>query len=73
MYTFANDSAFDVESLHKRLARMDDAALVRFGRSAACMCSPWANHGKPPRDVFVLQLREAREEWRRRIKTNRAV
>jgi hypothetical protein len=25
--------------------------------------------GKPPRDVFLVQLREAREEWFRRKKT----
>ena len=27
--------------------------------------SPQANLGRPPREVFVIQLREARKEWRR--------
>jgi hypothetical protein len=30
------------------------------------MCSPEANLGKEPRQAFVLQLREAVEEWRLR-------
>jgi hypothetical protein len=42
--------------------------LKRFGRSAVYMCSPKANTGKPPRDAFVIQLREARAEWRRRLR-----
>jgi hypothetical protein len=54
------------ESLRQRFARMDDDALKRFGRAAAYMYTPAANLGKPPRDVFLLQLREARAEWQRR-------
>jgi hypothetical protein len=46
---------------------MDRAALVRFGQAAAYMCSPQANMGKQPREAFLVQLREAREEWRRRL------
>ena len=72
MYTFADDSPFDIDALRARLARMDDTTLLSFGRSAAYMCSPWANLGNPPRDVFVVQLREAREEWRRRQGVNQA-
>jgi hypothetical protein len=45
---------------------MDRAALVRFGQAAAFMCTPGANMGKEPREAFLVQLREAREEWRRR-------
>jgi hypothetical protein len=30
------------------------------------MCSPEANLGKEPRQVFVIQLREAQNEWRHR-------
>jgi hypothetical protein len=55
MYTFTSDSPLDLGALHARLARMDDAALVRFGRAAAYMCSPSAQ-GKPPRETFVVQL-----------------
>jgi hypothetical protein len=72
VYSFATDSSFDIEGLRDRLAGMDDATLERFGRSAAYMCSPEANMGRPPRDVFVLQLNEAREEWRRRFPTTRS-
>ena len=47
---------------------MTDAELLAFGKAARHMCSPAANLGKPPREPFVIQLREAREEWRRRKK-----
>jgi hypothetical protein len=40
---------------------MSDDALVEFGKAAAFMC-----HDKIPREVFLTQLKEAREEWRRR-------
>jgi hypothetical protein len=60
------DSVIDLDQLRARLHRMDDAALLRFGRAAKYMCSPDANIGKDPRPEFVLQLREAREEWKRR-------
>lgn len=46
---------------------MTDEKLAQFGRDARYMCSPYANVGKPPREEFVIQLREAREEWRRRF------
>jgi hypothetical protein len=62
MYTLASKSPLDFDALR---ARMDDAALLRFGQAAAYMCSPGAQ-GKPPRETFVVQLREARAEWRRR-------
>jgi len=45
---------------------MSDRALIRFGRAARYMASPAANLGKEPRRAFVIQLREAVEEWRRR-------
>jgi hypothetical protein len=45
---------------------MTDAELTRFVRFAAGMCSPEANFGEPPLQVFIDQLREARAEWRRR-------
>jgi hypothetical protein len=72
MYTFAGESAIDLDALRARLARMNDAALARFGRAAAYMCSPEANMGKPPREAFLIQLREAREEWRRRSRAMQA-
>jgi hypothetical protein len=59
-------SECNTESVRLRLQTMDDGALKRFGRAAAFLCSPEANFGKPAREVFVMQLREARAEWRRR-------
>jgi hypothetical protein len=56
----------DVEELRARLRKMTDEELLRFGKAAQFMVTPWANMGKPPREVFVIQLRECRAEWRRR-------
>jgi hypothetical protein len=56
----------DLEQLRQRLQKMNDAELLRFGQAAKYMCSPEANLGHPPRDAFVIQLREARAEWKRR-------
>jgi hypothetical protein len=58
-----------LEEVRARLRKMSDADLIRFGRAAAGMCSPEANFGRPPRQVFVEQLEEARAEWRRRHST----
>ena len=62
----STEQPFDVESLRQRLMKMSDAALREFGEAARYMCSPAANAGKPPREEFVIHLREAREEWKRR-------
>jgi hypothetical protein len=65
MYAFTSDGV-DLEQLSARLRKMSDTELLRFGKAAAAMCSPQANLGKPPRKVFVIQLDEARAEWKRR-------
>jgi hypothetical protein len=57
---------FDIEQLRARLRKMTDDQLREFGKAAQYMVTPWANLGKPPRDVFVIQLRECIAEWRRR-------
>jgi len=62
----STEQPIDIEALRLRLTKMSDAALRRFGDASKFMCLPGANLGKPPRDVFIIQLREAREEWRRR-------
>jgi hypothetical protein len=64
VYQFTSNE-IDVDELRARLQKMTDEALVRFGRAAAYMCSPQANYNEP-RQVFVVQLEEARTEWRRR-------
>ena len=58
--------AIDLDDLRARLSKMTDAELIAFGKAARFMCSPGANMGKPPREPFVIQLREARVGWRRR-------
>jgi hypothetical protein len=57
---------FDVEDLRARLRKMSDEELRKFGKAARYMVSPTANMGKPPLPTFVMQLEEARAEWRRR-------
>jgi hypothetical protein len=67
VYSFAKDTdTVDLEQLRERLQKMTDAALLRFGQAAKFMCSPRANMGHPPRHAFVIQLEEARVEWKRR-------
>jgi hypothetical protein len=56
---------FDLENLRDRLRKMSDAELERFGKAAREMSKPETNSGKPS-EVYMTQLREAREEWRRR-------
>jgi hypothetical protein len=68
MYRFTQD-AIDVDELRARLRKMTDAELIAFGKAARNMCSPAANLGQPPREPFMIQLREARAEWKRRRAT----
>jgi hypothetical protein len=58
----------DVDALRTRLRKMSDEELFKFGKAARYMVSPTANVGEPPLPDFVLQLEEARAEWRRRHK-----
>ena len=64
------EANLDLDELRGRLVKMTDASLKSFGKSAAYMCTPGANLGAEPRPVFVLQLKEARAEWRRRHPKN---
>ena len=61
MYRFARDEEIDLDELRSRLRKMTDQDLLRFGKAARFMC-----RDKSPRQVFVIQLEEARAEWRRR-------
>ena len=58
----------DLEKLRDRLRKMSNEELRKFGKAAAYMCTPHANLGKAPAEDFVLQLDEARKEWKRRMK-----
>lgn len=53
-----------LDEIRARLRKMPDEELIKFGRAARYMCSPEANLGQPPREVFVVQLKEARADWR---------
>jgi hypothetical protein len=67
MHRFAQDNAeVDLEELRHRLRRMSDERLRQFGEAARFMCSKRANGNQPPRKAFLVQLGEARAEWRRR-------
>jgi hypothetical protein len=63
-------AGFDIEALRARLSKMSDVELIRFGKGARYMCSPWANMNKPPRPEFQIQLDEAKAEWKRRHPKN---
>jgi hypothetical protein len=69
MYDFAQPGdTVNLEELRERLQKMTDKELLRFGQAARFMCSTTANGNKPPRKPFVIQLKEARAEWKRRHK-----
>ena len=64
---FSNsENEVDLEGLRTRFRKMSDAELRRDIKAGEYVCSPHANFGKPPRQVFVIALREARAEWERR-------
>jgi hypothetical protein len=67
-YDFAKGTPIDLDKLREQLRKMSDRELREFGKAAAHMCSPGANFGKAPGQDFVIQLDEARKEWKRRMK-----
>src|ERR1039457_1690143 len=62
-----------IEQVRERLRKMTDEQLLSFGKSAASVCKvvPFVND--PPPRAFVIQLEEARAEWRRRRGENAKV
>jgi hypothetical protein len=52
---------FDLEQHRERLRKMTDEQLLEHGKAAREMTKD-----KNPLPVFVIQLNEARKEWRRR-------
>jgi len=71
-YDFAKSTAMDREKLRQHLRKMSNEELRKFGTAAAYMCSEKANLGKPPSEDFVIQLEEAQQEWKRRMKRPKA-
>jgi hypothetical protein len=60
----SDEAPVDVSELRERLRKMTDAQLRRFSEAARHMCSPKANDGNPPRQVFMIELEEVRAEWK---------
>jgi hypothetical protein len=52
---------FDLDEHRKRLRNMTDEELLKHGKAAREMAQD-----KNPLPVYVIQLNEARKEWRRR-------
>jgi len=61
-----DENEVDLESLRARFRKMSDEKLRRDIQAGEYLCSLQANFGKPPRQVFVIALREARAELERR-------
>ena len=66
LVSFTAENEANLQALRTRLHKMTDQQLLRFGQTARYMCSSGANLGEPPREIFVVQLREVRTEWQRR-------
>ena len=59
--SYRGEEPIDLAQLRERLRKMRDEELIRFGKASRFMC-----RDETPREVFVIQLNEARAEWRRR-------
>ena len=57
---------FNVEDVRERLRKMTDAQLLGFGKAVASVCRFVPEVNETPRREFVIQLEEARAEWKRR-------
>jgi hypothetical protein len=56
-----------VEDFRKRIQALSDDQLIRFGKAARYMADPRNSaNGRSVEPVFKIQLRECREDWRRR-------
>jgi hypothetical protein len=55
---------FDVGEFRAQLRAMAEPELLWIGKSLRNLCN-----SRNPNPVFVVQLKEAREEWRRRHPT----
>jgi len=64
MSQLSQETPIDQKQLRERLRKMSDSELRRFGRAALDVCKP--HRGVPTREVFVIQLEEARAEWKSR-------
>jgi hypothetical protein len=56
----------DIEKLRQHLRKMSNPELLLFGVTTKCQCSSEKRPEQPPRNPILVQLNEARKEWKRR-------
>ena len=61
-----DENEVDLEGLRTRFRKMQTTNCSAISRPENICASPHANFGKPPRQVFVVALQEARAELERR-------
>jgi hypothetical protein len=66
----AVQAVFDLDELRAQLRKMGDVKLCEFGEVARRKTTVRASLGKPPLEVYKIQLAEATAEWRRRHPKN---
>jgi hypothetical protein len=66
----AVQAVFDLDELRAQLRKMEDVKLCEFGEVARRKTTVRASLGKPPLEVYKIQLAEATAEWRRRHPKN---
>ena len=61
------ETKFNVEDFRRRIEKLPDAELLRYGKAAAYMSDPkYSADGRTVEPVFKIQLQECRAEWKRR-------
>jgi hypothetical protein len=56
----------DIERLRQHLRKMSNPELLLFGVTTKCQCFSEKRPGHTPQDAILVQLNEARKEWKRR-------
>jgi hypothetical protein len=56
----------EIERLRQRLRAMSNPELLLFGVPTKCQCSWDTEADLPPPENILVQLSEARKEWKRR-------
>ncbi|HWO27620.1 MAG TPA: hypothetical protein VNO32_02360 [Candidatus Acidoferrum sp.] len=61
------ETKFAVQDFRERIQAISDEQLIGYGKAARYMADPQQSADRRSVEpVFVFQLRECREEWRRR-------
>jgi hypothetical protein len=68
IHKFVTDDA-KLEGLLQRLRKMSDPELLRFGMVSKHLCSLEGNSNSHSQESLVIQLHEARKEWKQRYPT----